>query len=78
MSQAPPLSHLTGDSLFTPPEFQMATYEITCFDGGIEIGTFDFKVECIAVGTVLDEMIVTAVRMLDEESGMAEVEVSYL
>ena len=56
----------------------MATYEITCFDGGIEIGTFDFKVECIAVGTALDEMIVTAIRVLDEETGMAEVEVQYL
>jgi hypothetical protein len=59
------------------------TYEVTCYerfasDEVLEIGTFDFKVECIAVGTVLDEMIVTAVRMLDEESGMAEVEVQYL
>ena len=77
MSQAPPLSHLKGDLFFTPPEFQMA-YEVTCFDGGIEIGTFDFTVEAVEVGTVLDEMLVTAVRMLDEESGMAEVEVQYI
>ena len=57
----------------------MATYEITCFDGGIEIGTFDFTVEAVEVGTVLDAMVVTAVRMmLDEESGMAEVEVQYI
>ena len=53
-------------------------YEVTCFDGGIEIGTFDFTVEGIEIGTMLDERLVTAVRMLDEESGMAEVEVQYL
>ena len=61
----------------------MATYEITCFerftgDEVLEIGTFDFTVERIEIGTMLDEMLVTAVRMLDEESGMAEVEVQYL
>jgi hypothetical protein len=57
------------------------TYEVTCFERFeceiLEIGTFDFRVESIAVGTLLDEMIVTAVRWVNPESGMAEVEVEF-
>ena len=41
------------------------------------MGTFDFRVELIAVGTLLDEMIVTAVRWVDESARTAEVEVEF-
>ena len=59
------------------------TFEVTCFErfeNGevLEIGTFDFRIESVCVGTVLDEMTVAAVRMLDEESGMAEVEIEFV
>jgi len=58
-----------------------ATFEVTCFERFecevLEIGTFDFSVESIAVGTLLEEMVVTAVRWVNESARTAEVEVEF-
>jgi hypothetical protein len=59
------------------------TFEVTCFermDGDcFEVGTFNFEVcGLIAVGMLLDEMVVTAVRWVDESARTAEVEVEFV
>ena len=52
--------------------------EITVFDCGLEVGTFDFDVASVQIGMRLGGFIVAEVLSQDLESGVAEVAIRYV
>ena len=52
-------------------------YEVTFFENGLEVGTFDYP-DAPAVGTDYGDCIVTQVIDLDADAMTATVEIEYL
>lgn len=52
-------------------------WEVTLFDEGLEVGTWDWD-ECPEVGAIVDGCKVVNIRAIDSENCTAEVDVEYV
>lgn len=53
------------------------TYEVTIFDCGREVGTFDVEVPIVEIGAVIDGMRITNIRRHDTAAAILDIDIEY-
>jgi hypothetical protein len=61
----------------THPTLTTQQWEITLFDQGVEVGTWEYPT-APAIGVVYGDCVVVAIRAINADSFTADVEIQYL